>query len=167
VTAAPGAAVFLDRDGVLIRDVHYLCRVEQMGPGKLTEPGLREIHRLLSETLRADGAELDAIYCPHHPTAAIGAYKVACACRKPNAAMIEHAARDLSLDPKNSYLVGDQAGDMELAARVGAQGVLISQATTVGSADIAGAEPTLDNLLQAAPMDRQPNWAGRLEARES
>ena|GEM_PF-5932010 len=56
---------------------------------------------------------------------------------------------------------------MELAARVGAQGVLISQATTVGSADIAGAEPTLDNLLQAAPMDRQPNWAGRLEARES
>jgi histidinol phosphatase-like enzyme len=71
------------------------------------------------------------------------------------------------LNPKNSYLVGDQAGDMELAARVGAQGVLISQTTTVGSADIAGAEPTLDNLLQAAPMDRQPNWAGRLEARES
>jgi|GEM_PF-6601490 len=63
-----------------------------MGPGKLTEPGLREIHRLLSETLRADGAELDAIYyCPHHPTAAIGAYKVACACRKPNAAIIENA----------------------------------------------------------------------------
>ena len=30
MTAAPGAAVFLDRDGVLIRDVHYLCRVEQI-----------------------------------------------------------------------------------------------------------------------------------------
>ena len=24
MTVAPGAAVFLDRDGVLIRDVHYL-----------------------------------------------------------------------------------------------------------------------------------------------
>ena len=30
MTATPGAAVFLDRDGVLIRDVHYLCRVEQI-----------------------------------------------------------------------------------------------------------------------------------------
>jgi D-glycero-D-manno-heptose 1,7-bisphosphate phosphatase len=60
---------------------------------------LREIHRVLSETLRADGAELDAIYyCPHHPTAAIGAYKVACAWRKPNAAIIENAARDLTLE---------------------------------------------------------------------
>ena len=180
MTAAPGAAVFLDRDGVLIRDVHYLCRVEQIevlagvaealrilrsegfrlvvvtnqsvvGRGKLTEAGLREIHRVLSETLGAEGAELDAIYyCPHHPTAAIGAYKIACACRKPNAAMIERAARDLSLDPKNSYLVGDQAGDMELAARVGAQGMLISQATTTGSTVITGAVPAFGNLLQAA-----------------
>ena len=196
MTVAPGA-VFLDRDGVLIRDVHHLCRGEQIellsgvaealrilrsegfklvvvtnqsvvARGKVTEAGLREIHPVLRERLGDEGAELDAIYyCPHHPTDGIGVYKIACACRKPNAAMIERAARELRLDPKNSYLVGDQAGDMELAARVGAQGVLISQTTTVGSADIAGAEPTLDNLLQAVPMDRQPNWAGRLEARES
>jgi histidinol phosphatase-like enzyme len=30
MTMAPGAAVFLERDGVLIRDVHHLCRVEQI-----------------------------------------------------------------------------------------------------------------------------------------
>ena len=30
MTVAPGAAVFLERDGVLIRDVHHLCRVEQI-----------------------------------------------------------------------------------------------------------------------------------------
>ena len=30
MTVWPGAVVFLDRDGVLIRDVHYLCRVEQI-----------------------------------------------------------------------------------------------------------------------------------------
>ena len=29
MTVVPGAAAFPDRDGVLIRDVRYLCRVEQ------------------------------------------------------------------------------------------------------------------------------------------
>jgi len=64
--------------------------------------------------------------------------------------MIEPAARELRLDPKNSYLVGDQDGEMELAARVGAQGVLIREATTAGSEVITGAVPAFDNLLQAA-----------------
>jgi len=39
---------------------------------------------------------------------------------------------------------------MELAARVGAQGILIREATTAASEFIAGAVPAFDNLLQAA-----------------
>lgn len=178
--AAAGAAVFLDRDGVLIRDVHYLCRVEQIevlagvaealrilrsegfkrvvvtnqsvvAHGKLSEAGLREIHRALTEKLAAEGGELDAIYyCPHHPTDGIGLYKITCACRKPNSGMIERAARELGLNPKYSYVVGDQAGDMELAARVSAQGVLIGEGTTAGGEVIPGAMPRFGNLLQAA-----------------
>jgi len=91
MTVAPGAAVFLDRDGVLIRDVHYLCRVEQIellsgvaealrilrsegfklvvvtsqsvvASGKVTKAGLREIHRVLRERLGDEGAKLVAIY---------------------------------------------------------------------------------------------------------
>jgi len=197
MTASLGAAIFLDRDGVLIRDVHYLCRDEQIevlagvaealrllpsegfrlvvvtnqsvvARGKVTEAGLREIHRVLRERLGDEGAKLDAIYyCPHHPTAGIGVYKIACACRKPNVAMIERAARELRLDPKNSYLVGDQDGDMELAARVGAQGMLIREATTAGSEVIAGAVPAFDNLLQAARWIVSANCASRLGASES
>lgn len=151
--AAPGAAVFLDRDGVLIRDVNYLFRVEQVevltgvaealrllrdagfklavvtnqsvvARGKLSEAGLSAIHMTLSEKIAAEGASYDAIYyCPHHPTEGIGAYKITCACRKPNPGMIEHAARELGLNPARSFVVGDQASDMDLAAWVGAQGI--------------------------------------------
>ena len=106
---------------------------------------------MLREGLGDEGAELDATYyCPHHPTDGIGVYKIACACRKPSAAMIERTARELRLDPKNSYLVGDQAEDMELVARVRAQGMLIRKTMTAGSEVVVGAVAAFGNLLQAA-----------------
>lgn len=149
------AAVFLDRDGTLIRDVGYLCRLDQVeilpggaealkllrnnglkivvvtnqsgvGRGFLSEQELHKIHEALIESFAARGAEIDAIYyCPHHPTEGFDGYRVICDCRKPNAGMLRRAAEQLQLDLGASYVVGDQATDMELAARVGAKGVWI------------------------------------------
>jgi D-glycero-D-manno-heptose 1,7-bisphosphate phosphatase len=149
------AAVFLDRDGTLIRDVGYLCRLDQVeilpggaealkllrnnglkivvvtnqsgvGRGFLSEPELHEIHETLIGSFAARGAKIDAIYyCPHHPTEGLDGYRVVCDCRKPNAGMLRRAAEQLHLDLGASYVVGDQATDMELAARVGAKGVWI------------------------------------------
>ena len=92
-------AVFLDRDGTLIREVGYLCRPEQIevlggaaaairslravgfktvvvtnqsavARGWLSEAGLKEIHQVMQERLAEQGALLDGIYyCPHHPSA--------------------------------------------------------------------------------------------------
>jgi D-glycero-D-manno-heptose 1,7-bisphosphate phosphatase len=102
MSAPAGATVFLDRDGTLIRDVDYLCRVEQIellpevpaalallrehgfklvvitnqsavARGYLSEAELGVIHASLIEQLAREGAILDAIYyCPHHPTEGIG-----------------------------------------------------------------------------------------------
>jgi D-glycero-D-manno-heptose 1,7-bisphosphate phosphatase len=149
------AAVFLDRDGTLIRDIGYLCREEQLeilprvpeairrlreggfkvvvitnqsavGRGRLAETDLLKIHHVLRERLAQDGAFLDGIYyCPHHPTEGIEAYKLECECRKPGTGLIFQASKELSIDPSISYIVGDQVIDVELAQRVGAQGVWI------------------------------------------
>ncbi|HEX2227887.1 MAG TPA: HAD-IIIA family hydrolase, partial [Candidatus Binatia bacterium] len=102
------AAVFVDRDGTLIRDVGYLHREEQIevlpqvpealrllkqkgykvvvitnqsavARGQLTEDALAEIHRELFDRLARSGAEVDGIYyCPHHPTEGLGSYKIHC-----------------------------------------------------------------------------------------
>jgi D-glycero-D-manno-heptose 1,7-bisphosphate phosphatase len=147
--------VLLDRDGTLIRDVGHLSRLEQVeilprvaeairllsdrglkvavitnqsavGRGLLTEEELRRIHRELAGRLAAAGARIDGIfYCPHHPTEAFGSYRQACECRKPNAGLARRAAADLKLDLGRSYVVGDQATDMELAERIGARAILI------------------------------------------
>jgi D-glycero-D-manno-heptose 1,7-bisphosphate phosphatase len=169
-------AVFLDRDGTLIRDVGYLTRVEQIeiltgvpaalralraagfkivvvtnqsavARGWLSEAVLKQIHRVIQDRLADEDAQLDAIYyCPHHPTEGIGRYRINCDCRKPNAGMIERAAAELVLEPKKSYVLGDQNVDVELALRVGAipllvrsngEQALVSQATIFDNVRLA------------------------------
>lgn len=150
-----GKAVFLDRDGTLIREVGYLRRVEQIeilpqvpaalrllreygfklvvvtnqsavARGWLSERDLTDIHGALNAALAQRGARLDGIYyCPHHPTEGIGLFRMDCGCRKPKAGMIERASVELGLIPERSYVVGDQTTDIELANRIGATALLI------------------------------------------
>jgi D-glycero-D-manno-heptose 1,7-bisphosphate phosphatase len=173
-------AIFLDRDGTLIRDVGYLYRQDQVeilprvaeairllrgqgfllvvvtnqsavARGRLTEEELGRIHDVLNARLTQDDAHLDGIYyCPHHPTEGVAPYHVTCDCRKPNTGMIVKAVSDLGLDPSSSYVVGDQTSDMELAARIGAKGVLIASRLVVGG-DLPGSKhPVVADLWRAA-----------------
>jgi D-glycero-D-manno-heptose 1,7-bisphosphate phosphatase len=119
--------------------------------GRLTEVELRRIHDRLVDGLADCGAYLDGIYyCPHHATEGIGLYKVACDCRKPNPGMIRRACAELEIDPTLSYLVGDQATDMELAGRVGACGIWIGDCTSPQYEALASKAPVVLDLWQAA-----------------
>lgn len=145
-------AVFLDRDGVLIREVDYLRRPEQLrllkgaaeavaslrraglavvvitnqsgvARGYLTLGTLKKIHAKLKRDLRSKGARLDGIYfCPHHPEAG---ERLNCRCRKPKTGMIVDAARDLGLDVKRSFLVGDTTSDLAAARSAKMMGLLV------------------------------------------
>jgi D-glycero-D-manno-heptose 1,7-bisphosphate phosphatase len=178
--AARRSAVFLDRDGTLIREVNYLCAVEQIeilpgvaqalrllreggfklvmmtnqsviARGGLSEAGLQEIHSALSAKLDAQGVTLDAMYyCPHHPTEGIGDYRVACGCRKPKTGMIDRAVQDLDLDAGRSFVVGDQMTDVELARSVGATAILLGRDGAAADAASAVNVAVVDDLLQAA-----------------
>jgi D-glycero-D-manno-heptose 1,7-bisphosphate phosphatase len=174
-----GAAVFLDRDGTLIRDVGYLRRADQIeilpqvpaalrllrehgfrlvlvtnqsavGRGWMTEKDLAEIHSTLAAQLAQQDATLDAIYyCPHHPVEGTGVYRLACRCRKPNVGMVERAVAEFGLNPANSYVIGDQKTDIELAERIGATALLICQDESTAAFPRAGSIPVPD-LWQAA-----------------
>lgn len=180
MSEARRAAVFLDRDGTLIRDVGYLCRQEQLeilpqvpealrlvkskgyqivvitnqsavARGRLTEDELAVIHRELLRRLARSGARVDALYyCPHHPTEGLAPYRIDCNCRKPNPGMIARAAAELGLAPSRSYVVGDQMIDMELAARSGAKGVWIRESGEAGAVVSPGVAHIVPNLWEAA-----------------
>jgi histidinol-phosphate phosphatase family protein len=144
--AAP--AVFVDRDGTIVREVGYLRSVRELRllPGaamalrRLRRAGARivvvsnqsgigrgyvgtevveEIHAVLCRRLRRHGAEPDAVYfCPHLPESA-------CGCRKPAPGLIERARAEMGIDPGQGYVIGDLWSDIGLARAVGARGVLV------------------------------------------
>jgi D-glycero-D-manno-heptose 1,7-bisphosphate phosphatase len=148
-------AVFLDRDGTVNEEVGYLRDLADLrlirGAGeairRLNDAGLKvvlvtnqsgvargyfpeslvhEAHARLEQMLRIEGARIDAIYyCPHHPTAGKSSYTMVCDCRKPGTGLIDRAARDLAIDVKQSYVVGDKWSDVELGQRAGAHSILV------------------------------------------
>jgi D-glycero-D-manno-heptose 1,7-bisphosphate phosphatase len=148
-------AVFLDRDGVVIEDSHYLGHADRIRPlpgaaeaiaglnragwpvvvvtnqsgvarGLFSESDVGAVHARLAEVLREFGARIDAFhYCPHHPEAEVAAYRVECECRKPKSGMLRRAAAELGLDLAASWLVGDRVTDLEAGAAVGCRTVLV------------------------------------------
>jgi histidinol-phosphate phosphatase family protein len=165
-------AVFLDRDGVLVPDVGYLDRLDRfvlfpwsveavralnragvpvvvvtnqsgVARGMFSEQFVIDTGAALGDAMRAGGARIDAYYyCPHHPDGRVADYARACECRKPAPGLVERAARELDIDPRRSFVVGDRASDVGLARAVGARAILVGAA---GDADAV-----VDNLAAAA-----------------
>jgi D-glycero-D-manno-heptose 1,7-bisphosphate phosphatase len=149
-------AAFLDRDGVINVDHGYVHRIEDfefvpgvlesavelvrlgfalvvvtnqagIGRGMYSEDDFARLTRWMCARFADRGAAIAAVYhCPHHPTLAQGALRVACDCRKPAPGMVLQAARDLGIDLAASVLFGDKCDDMRaaLAAGVGTRVLL-------------------------------------------
>jgi histidinol-phosphate phosphatase family protein len=134
-------AVFLDRDGTTIEQVHHLtdprdvalipgsagaivslrargyaCVVvtnqSVIGRGMLDEADLAKVHAEMNRQLAAAGTEVDAIYfCPVAP-AQKDQTVVEHPDRKPGPGMLIRAAREHSLDLAASWMVGDNISDV-------------------------------------------------------
>ncbi|MDA0322924.1 MAG: HAD-IIIA family hydrolase [Verrucomicrobia bacterium] len=67
----------------------------------------------------------DYLYCPHHPTAGVGEYRIDCACRKPKPGMLLEAKRRHGIDLQKSYLVGDRMRDIMAGQAAGCYSILV------------------------------------------
>ena len=143
-------AVFVDRDGTLNPDLHYLadpdrlelyrgvpegirllhhhgyrvvCITNQSGieRGLYTVQDVERIHERLNQQLARGATLIDAFYyCPHAPESK-------CRCRKPGTELFERASRDWSIHLPTSAVIGDRALDVQAGDRLGLLTVLVPQ----------------------------------------
>ncbi len=143
-------AIFLDRDGVINKEVSYLSNPDDfefiegsiealkllkkkgflliiitnqagIARGFFTIGILRTIHNKMTNILKENNVILDDIYfCPHHPD-----FTGPCDCRKPNPGMILEAQVNFNIDLSNSYMVGDTLNDIETGKATKCKTVLV------------------------------------------
>jgi len=189
-------AVFLDRDGTMIHEVQFLRRYEDLkwypstidairllnragfvvcvttnqsgiGRGLFSEDDVRRIHLRMSQALDAARAHVHAwFYCPHHPEAAVEAFRQDCDCRKPRPGMIQSAAGQFAIDLARSFVVGDRMSDVGFAKSAGARGVLVRTGYGENTVQehggrVPGAAFIADNLMQATAWMLAGQTAGQ------
>jgi histidinol-phosphate phosphatase family protein len=146
----PRAAAFLDRDGTIIDDAHYIAQPElvRLRPeageaiarlnragipvivvtnqsgiarGMLTIADYERVAARMSELLATHGAHIDATYmCPHHAD-----FGGDCDCRKPGTLLFRRAATEHGLDLEHSTFIGDRWRDVKPGIDLGGRPILI------------------------------------------
>ncbi len=135
-------ALFLDRDGVIVEDTHYLGRPDDLRMlagaadaiarcNRLAIPvvlvsnqsgiargfydwdGFTAVQDALAAALEQNGARLDAVFaCAHHAEGRAPFNVADHPWRKPNPGMILAAGERMKLDLQQSWIVGDRSSDI-------------------------------------------------------
>jgi D-glycero-D-manno-heptose 1,7-bisphosphate phosphatase len=130
--------VFLDRDGVINKEVGYLHKIEDfrfidgvfnaclhfqslnyqiivitnqsgIGRGYYTEEDFHIINNWMLGKFSKKGIRiLDVFFCPHGPESN-------CDCRKPKPGMLNQANDKHGIDMENSWMIGDKEADIKAA----------------------------------------------------
>ncbi len=171
-------AVFLDRDGTLIEEKHYLHKPEQVvifpgvadalnrlqaagfklfivtnqsgvGRGYFTLADVEKVNRHLGQELGKSGVRFEKIYiAPEHPDHPSRG-------RKPSPQFLLDARDEFGLDLGRSYMIGDKLIDLECGWNAGVRRSLLvrtgygaKQETELGA--LAARAVVVDSLAKAA-----------------
>ena len=117
------------------------------------------INNYMKDRVKEYGGEIQSCYyCPHHPEKGIGDYKTECSCRKPEIGMLLEAQREMDIDKKNSFIVGDKVSDLKAGEKFGVTPILVK--TGYGKKTLSKENilcETFENLKEFAENLKQKN----------
>lgn len=143
-------AVFLDRDGVINKEIGYLHKIEDfifiegvfkscnyflkngfkliiitnqsgIGRGYYQEKDFYLLNQWMHDQFESHGIKiLETFFCPHLP-------EQDCNCRKPKPGLIKKASQKYNIDLKNSWMIGDKEVDIKAANSAGISNTILVQ----------------------------------------
>lgn len=149
-------AIFLDRDGTINVEKHYLHKIEDfeflpgvieglkllqdagflliivtnqsgIGRGYYSEEDFNVLTKWMMQILEQSGVKITQVYfCPHLPDAMIEKYRKDCDCRKPRLGMYLKAVEDYDIDLSQSYVIGDKIRDCAICKDTECRGLLVA-----------------------------------------
>jgi D-glycero-D-manno-heptose 1,7-bisphosphate phosphatase len=170
-------AIFLDRDGVINYDYGYVGKVKDfifinnsiralkilqnkgymlimvtnqagIGRGFYSEEDFLNLTNFMNLELKKHKIKpLRTFFCPHHPDAGLGDYKMSCEFRKPNPGMILKAVKKFNIDLSKSYMVGDKYSDIiaGINAKV-SMNIILGSGKQITEKELKIADKFFDNL---------------------
>jgi D-glycero-D-manno-heptose 1,7-bisphosphate phosphatase len=177
----PRKGLFLDRDGVInidrgyvyrpedfefVEGIFHLCRAaRQLGwpvfvvtnqagiaRGIYTEGDFLRLSAWMCGVFKSEGAPIEKVYfCPYHPEAGIGRYKVDSPMRKPWPGMFLQAAEEFGVDLSDSVSVGDKEIDVQAGIAAGIRCNLLYRAEAAARPVNSVADAVVARLVDVVP----------------
>lgn len=170
--------IFLDRDGTINKDTHYLYRKDDfeflsgvkeallsfqtagfklivitnqsgIARGMYSEGDYALLNEWMISELKKDGISIAAsYYCSHLPYAVIEKYRIDCDCRKPKLGLFKKAMADFGIDESASWAIGDKMRDLAICEHSAVRGVLLYSGKEERAGNIFSIKGGLDEAAQ-------------------
>jgi len=164
--------IFLDRDGVINKEVGYLHKIKDfefingvfntclyfqsigyqiiivtnqsgIDRGYYDEDDFHIVNNWMLEQFSNKGIDvLDVFFCPHGPDDN-------CSCRKPRPGMFLQAQQKHHLDMESSWMIGDKEADIQAANTAGINHTILVKSGHVIDEKSSNATFVLDSIKQA------------------
>ena len=164
--------IFLDRDGVINKEVEYLFRIADfkfnegvfdaclyfqnldykiiiisnqsgISRGYYSENDYLKLTEWMLGQFNNNGIKiLDSFYCPHSP-------KSHCECRKPKPGMFLEAKKKYNIDMKNSWMIGDSESDIKSANAAGIINTILVRSGHLIDESNSNSKFTIDSIKQS------------------
>ena len=164
--------IFLDRDGVINKEVEYLFRISDfefiegvfdaclyfqqldykiiiisnqsgIARGYYTKSDYQKITEWMLNQFNIKGISiLDILYCPHGPESS-------CNCRKPKPGMLIEAKDKYNIDMKDSWMIGDKETDIEAANLAGINNTILVRSVHLIDESNSNSKFIVDSIKQS------------------